>query len=76
MPKKPEPAKKSAAVDEQPKTTGPGETAASRETPVDLARIERAVREILSAVGEDPERDGLRETPSRVAKMYAEVFGG
>lgn len=46
------------------------------ENPVDLARIERAVREILSAVGEDPERDGLKETPKRVAKMYAEIFGG
>lgn len=43
---------------------------------VDLPRIERAIREILIAVGEDPERDGLRETPSRVARMYAELFGG
>lgn len=43
---------------------------------VDHARIERAVREILSAVGEDPDREGLRETPGRVARMYAELFGG
>ncbi len=43
---------------------------------VDLARIETAVREILSAIGEDPSRDGLLQTPSRVAKMYAEVFSG
>jgi GTP cyclohydrolase I len=43
---------------------------------VDTARIERAVREILSAVGEDPEREGLRETPGRVARMYAELFSG
>ena len=43
---------------------------------VDLPRIERAVREILAAVGEDPDRDGLLETPSRVARMYAELFGG
>lgn len=43
---------------------------------VDLPRIEKAVREILAAVGEDPDRDGLLETPRRVAKMYAEVFGG
>ncbi len=43
---------------------------------VDLPRIERAVREILLAVGEDPERDGLLETPARVARMYAEVFSG
>lgn len=43
---------------------------------VDLARIERAVREILSAVGEDPDREGLVETPARVARMYAEMFQG
>ena len=44
--------------------------------PVDHARIERAVREILVAVGEDPDREGLLETPARVARMYAEMFGG
>jgi GTP cyclohydrolase I len=43
---------------------------------VDLPRIERAVREILAAVGEDPDREGLRETPARVARMYAEMFAG
>jgi GTP cyclohydrolase I len=43
---------------------------------VDQPRIERAVREILSAVGEDPDREGLRDTPARVARMYAELFGG
>ena len=43
---------------------------------VDTARIERAVREILAAVGEDPNREGLRETPGRVARMYAELFSG
>jgi GTP cyclohydrolase IA len=43
---------------------------------IDLARIERAVREILLAIGEDPERDGLRETPARVARAYAEQFSG
>ena len=43
---------------------------------VDLARIRRAVREILLAVGEDPDREGLLETPDRVARMYAEVFAG
>ena len=42
----------------------------------DLPRIERAVREILAAVGEDPERDGLQDTPARVARMYAEMFQG
>jgi len=43
---------------------------------VDLSRIERAVREILAAVGEDPDREGLLETPARVARMYAEMFTG
>jgi GTP cyclohydrolase I len=43
---------------------------------MDLERIRRAVREILLAVGEDPDREGLRETPDRVARMYAEVFQG
>jgi GTP cyclohydrolase I len=43
---------------------------------MDLGRIRRAVREILIAVGEDPDREGLVETPDRVARMYAEVFGG
>jgi GTP cyclohydrolase IA len=43
---------------------------------VDLERIAAAVREILLAVGEDPDRDGLRETPERVARMYSEVFQG
>ena len=42
----------------------------------DLPRIERAVREILIAIGEDPERDGLRDTPARVARAYAEQFAG
>ncbi|WP_068254362.1 GTP cyclohydrolase I FolE [Janibacter corallicola] len=42
----------------------------------DLPRIEAAVREILLAVGEDPDRDGLIETPARVARAYAEVFQG
>ncbi len=45
-------------------------------TGVDHERIRRAVREILLAVGEDPDREGLRETPDRVARMYAEMFSG
>ena len=45
-------------------------------TPVDRERIARAVREILEAVGEDPDRDGLVRTPARVAEMYAEVLSG
>ncbi|WP_346742560.1 GTP cyclohydrolase I FolE [Rhabdothermincola salaria] len=44
--------------------------------PVDLPRIEAAVREILLAIGEDPDRDGLQNTPGRVARMYSEVFAG
>ena len=43
---------------------------------IDEDRIARAVREILIAIGEDPERDGLARTPERVASMYAEVFAG
>jgi GTP cyclohydrolase I len=40
------------------------------------ARIEAAVREILAAVGEDPDREGLRDTPARIADLYAELFSG
>jgi GTP cyclohydrolase I len=43
---------------------------------VDVPRIERAVREILLAVGEDPDREGLKKTPNRVARSYAELFAG
>ena len=45
-------------------------------SPVDLERIRKAVREILFAVGEDPDREGLLDTPDRVARMYADVFSG
>jgi GTP cyclohydrolase I len=44
--------------------------------PVDQERIRQAVREILLAIGEDPDREGLRDTPLRVARMYAELFSG
>ena len=43
---------------------------------VDTERIERAVLEMLDALGEDPSRDGLQKTPHRVAKMYEELFAG
>ncbi len=43
---------------------------------MDIKRIEKAVREILLAVGEDPDREGLVETPARVARMYGEIFAG
>ncbi|TKR22429.1 GTP cyclohydrolase I FolE [Cellulomonas hominis] len=44
--------------------------------PYDAARAEAAVRELLIAVGEDPEREGLRDTPARVARAYQEIFAG
>jgi GTP cyclohydrolase IA len=44
--------------------------------PMDLERISKAVREILDAIGEDPDRDGLQDTPDRVARMYAEICSG
>jgi GTP cyclohydrolase I len=54
-------------VSETPELHGP---------PIDQARIEKAVREILIAVGEDPDRDGLVDTPARVARTYAEQLAG
>lgn len=48
----------------------------SKKTPIDKERIAKAVREILIAIGEDPDREGLLETPQRVARMYEEIFGG
>lgn len=61
-------------------STAPGSPAGSAESKqppkVDLPRMQRAVREILAAVGEDPDREGLLETPARVARMYAELFSG
>ena len=44
--------------------------------PIDTERIERAVRDILEAIGEDPDRDGLVRTPARIAHMYEEIFAG
>jgi GTP cyclohydrolase I len=43
---------------------------------IDLKRVEDAVRELLFAIGEDPDRDGLTQTPARVARSYAEIFAG
>ena len=45
-------------------------------TKIDKIKIQNAVRDILEAIGEDPEREGLKETPERVARMYEEVFEG
>lgn len=52
------------------------QTVARPRSTVDGARIEAAVLEILRAIGEDPQREGLRETPRRIAEMYAELFSG
>ncbi len=57
-------------------TSRNGGARSAKKGTVDHARIEAAVREILIAVGEDPDREGLLETPARVARMYAEVFSG
>jgi GTP cyclohydrolase IA len=48
----------------------------SERRPIDGPRVERAVREILLAIGEDPDRDGLARTPARVADMFTEIFAG
>ncbi len=58
------------------KPDAPAKVPVIDEKPVDLDAIQDAVRTILKAVGEDPDRDGLLDTPRRVAKMYAEMFGG
>ncbi|MEU3166153.1 GTP cyclohydrolase I FolE [Streptosporangium sp. NPDC006930] len=50
--------------------------AGARPLQVDTVRLENAVREILIAIGEDPDRDGLQATPARVARAYAEQFAG
>ena len=61
------------AADGSPGANGdPG----SARSPFDQARAEAAVRELLLAVGEDPDRDGLLQTPARVARAYAEQFAG
>ena len=60
----------------QSKSSRQVKRALTDDSTVDLAAIEGAVRTILRAVGEDPDRDGLLETPRRVAKMYAEMFSG
>jgi GTP cyclohydrolase I len=63
----------SAARTRRPALTGRN---GPKTTAVDQERIEAAVREILLAVGEDPQREGLQETPARVARMYAEMVAG
>jgi GTP cyclohydrolase I len=57
-------------LDSQPESNG------SRIRKFDQPRAEAAIRELLIAIGEDPERDGLRDTPARVARAYREMFAG
>ncbi len=54
--------------------TDPLDDPTETDSGVDIGRIEKAVREILEAIGEDPDRDGLQRTPGRGARMYAEIF--
>jgi GTP cyclohydrolase I len=61
-------------VGQDPRTGDP--VADIPEGPVDARRIEAAVRDILIAIGEDPDRPGLQDTPARVARAYAEIFAG
>jgi GTP cyclohydrolase I len=61
-------------VGQDPRTGDP--VADIPEGPVDARRIEAAVRDILVAIGEDPDRPGLQDTPARVARAYAEIFAG
>ncbi|HOO17290.1 MAG: GTP cyclohydrolase I FolE [Phycisphaerae bacterium] len=56
--------------------SGDGRTAPAARKLIDIPTIERAFREILIAIGEDPDREGLRKTPARIARMYAELFAG
>ena len=60
----------------RPRRTAPPAENGPADDQVDHQRIEAAVREILLAVGENPDREGLQETPARVARMYAELFSG
>jgi GTP cyclohydrolase I len=59
-----------------PEGEWPAGSSQSGRSPYDHARVEKAVREILYAIGEDPDRDGLRDTPARVARAYQEMFSG
>jgi GTP cyclohydrolase I len=60
--------------DISPVSSGPDDGRALR--PYDQVRAENAVRELLIAIGEDPDREGLKETPARVARAYKENFAG
>ena len=66
----------STALDDGAALAGTTATPAPAAPGVDLERLAAAVREILIAVGENPDREGLQATPARVARMYAEIFAG
>ena len=59
-----------------PSNTAPSNTAPSNTAAIDVDRVAAAIREVLIAVGEDPDRDGLLDTPNRVARSYGEILGG
>ncbi|RKS75280.1 GTP cyclohydrolase I [Motilibacter peucedani] len=65
-----------AAEAVQAAATGPSYDGTPTRPPYDEERAQRAVRELLLALGEDPDRDGIRETPARVARAYRELFAG
>ena len=66
-----------AAADDEPVSViGPVRADGRAVRPYDAPRAEAAVRELLYAIGEDPEREGLRDTPARVARAYREMFAG
>ena len=65
-----------AAADEPVSVIGPVSGDGRAVRPYDAARAEAAVRELLHAIGEDPDREGLRDTPARVARAYREMFAG
>lgn len=70
------PAEPGTSTDRTPSNGNGSAREAPLEGSVDLPRIEAAVRELLLAIGEDPDRDGLVQTPARVARMYDEIFRG
>ena len=65
-----------AAADEPVPVIGPVSGDGRAVRPYDAPRVEAAIRELLLAIGEDPAREGLRETPARVARAYREMFAG
>lgn len=64
------------SADEWVKTDRPSVAANGQRPAIDAERIEQAVRSILLAIGEDPDREGMRDTPARIARMYGEIFAG